>query len=379
MIWLRVLHRFQILLLYGFYAIGFIRINRRVKNFDWVIGPNEIAGVSRSISSAVPNSKLINLTPDKFFSSTDQKPSPAPKLWQTPKILARLAHDCRGFVYVGSSGYLLSSVDERSAEFRFLKRINRKIVAVLVGSDIRSVKAMNKESSRTGAESIADYIALQNPFFASDQHEEIIVRRCSVINQFADQIFSVPRDQMSYLRSDSIPLQVFLPIHIFSDSEDKFMNTKVPIILHAPSSPFIKGTPLVRAAIARLRSEGFMFDYQEFSSASNEDLLTSLRSAHIVLNEFYAFVPGMLGIEALASKCVLITRASKELEPTLPGDPTQAWIPTEPYEIYDKLANLLRDPDSWLDQARKGFNWALEFAAENSQGKEFARTIGKLL
>lgn len=379
MIWLKVLHRFQILLLYGFYGIGFIRINRRVRNFNWIIGPNEVAGISRSISSAVPNSKLINLTPDKFFSPTDQKPPRAPKLWQTPKILARLTHECRGFIYVGSSGYLLSNVDERAAEFRFLKRVNRKIVAVLVGSDIRSVKAMIKESSRTGVESIADYIALQNPFFATDQHEATIVKRCSVINQFADQIFSVPRDQMSYLRSDSIPLQVFLPIAVFSDSEDKFKNIEIPRILHAPSSPFIKGTPLVRAAIARLRSEGFMFDYQEFSSASNDDLLISLRNAHIVLNEFYAFVPGMLGIEALASKSVLLTRASKELEPTLPGDPSQAWIPTEPHEIYDNLANLLRNPEGWLEQARKGFSWALEFAAESSQGKEFAKNIGKLL
>jgi hypothetical protein len=238
---------------------------------------------------------------------------------------------------------------------------------------------MLSESARTGIESIADYIALQNPKFASPEHEKTIQERCKVINKYSDQIFSIPRDQKSYLREDTIPIHIFLPQSTFSESEEKFENLQLPRILHAPSSPFIKGTPLVRAAIARLRKEGFQFEYSEFSQANNEDLLKEIRRSHIVLNEFYAFVPGMLGIEALASKCVLLTRASKELEPTLPGDPTQAWIPTEPYEIYDKLANLLRDPDSWLDQARKGFSWALEFAAENSQGKEFARTIGRLM
>jgi hypothetical protein len=49
------------------------------------------------------------------------------------------------------------------------------------------------------------------------------------------------------------------------------------------------------------------------------------------------------------------------------------------YEIYDNLANLLRNPEGWVEQARKGFSWALDFAAESSQGKEFAKTIDKLL
>jgi hypothetical protein len=321
----------------------------------------------------------MDIVPNRFFVEHKKNNSKPPRLWQTPAILARLAHESKGFVYVGNSGYLISDTDERRAEFRFLKSRNKKLVTVLVGSDIRSVLAMQSETVESGVESIADYIALQNPKLASLEHEATIRQRCDVINEYSDQIFSVPRDQKSYLREDAMPIQIFLPQSVFSEAEGKFRSIEIPRILHAPSSPFIKGTPLVRAAIARLRKEGFKFDYLEFSNSNNQDLLEEIRQSHIVLNEFYAFVPGMLGIEALANKCVLLTRASKDLEPTLPGNPEEAWIPTEPYEIYDKLNILLRNPEKWLDQARRGYDWALHFAAENSQGKEFARTIGKLI
>jgi hypothetical protein len=184
---------------------------------------------------------------------------------------------------------------------------------------------------------------------------------------------------MSYLRKGVKTFQVFLPDNIFCSSEEKYDDFEVPIILHAPSSPFIKGTPLVRAAISRLRAEGYVFQYVEHSNLSNNSLLEVMRKTHIVLNEFYAFVPGMLGIEALANKCVLVTRSSKNLEPTLPGRTDLAWISSEPYEVYDVVRSLLDDSKSWLSQARQGFEWAREHASEAHQGRLFANTLKSLL
>jgi hypothetical protein len=379
MLSLALLHRLQILLLYFYYGLGFLTIKHRKNKVDWVIGPNEIAGITHSISRAVPNSKVVHVYQNRFFSSPQSSNQKTPRLWQTPKILARLAHEAKGFVYVGSGGYLISRIDERRSEFKFLQRGDKRIVSVLVGSDIRSIKSMLEESARTGTESIADYIALQNPKMLSEEYDDLIKTRCDVVNEFANLIFSVPRDQKSYLRGDTETIQVFLPNKIFSDSEEKFDDLRVPRILHAPSSPFIKGTPLVRAAIARLRREGFIFEYSEFTDKSNNEVIEELRRSHIVLNQFYAFVPGMFGVEALANKCVLLTRSSKVLEPTLPGDPSRAWISTEPFEIYDKLVTLLQNPESLVIQARRGYDWAIDFAAEKSQGRLFAETIRKLL
>ena len=149
--------------------------------------------------------------------------------------------------------------------------------------------------------------------------------------------------------------------------------------MHAPSSPFIKGTPLVRSAVSRLRQEGFKFEYVELQNAANSEVISHLRRAHVVLNEFYAFIPGVFGIEALANTCVVLTRASHELDPSIPGNPNSAWIPTEPYQVYDHLLWALQHPERLAAIASAGFNWALAYAHEDSGGLEFAKELGELI
>jgi hypothetical protein len=358
-------------------------------NLNWAIGPVEIAGVARSIKSVLPLSEIISVSEHPFYqlSKTDFLRSFTSKgpskqlylLFAGAYFLAKISAQFRGVVYVGNLGYLISRCDQRAREFAFLKRHGLKIVCVLTGSDIRSVTSMLQDAKESGRENIASYLALVSPSLATEYHETVIHERCRVINRHADIIFTSPFDQKSFLRSDAKTLTPFLPSKLFNSSAQKFENLSKLIIVHAPSSPFIKGTPLVRSAVSRLRQEGFKFEYIELQNVANSEVIGHLRRAHVVLNEFYAFVPGMFGAEALASKCVLLTRASHDLDPSIPGNPNEAWIPTEPYQVYDHLLWALQNPERLAPIASAGFEWALAYAHEDSGGIEFAKELEELI
>jgi len=168
---------------------------------------------------------------------------------------------------------------------------------------------------------------------------------------------------MSYFTKKTQPFIYFYPDENFTKNDTKFSNIKTYKICHAPTSPIIKGTQLVRAAIAKLRAEGYLFEYVELIGLSNEVVLEELRSTHIVLNEFYAFVPGVFGIEAMASSCALITSADENIEPDLPSGSKDAWYITKYYEVYDHLKDLLNSPDLIKKYADAGYEWAIENAS----------------
>ena len=138
-----------------------------------------------------------------------------------------------------------------------------------------------------------------------------------------------------------------------------------PVIVHAPTSPVIKGTPLVRAALKALKEQGYDFEYLELTNRSNAEVLAALDRAHIVLNQFYAFIPGIFGIEALAANAVLLTSADGTIEPTLPPGANEAWVVTPFWQVYDKLKAVLDNPDTMQSQADRGTAWVGEYCSRS--------------
>jgi hypothetical protein len=177
-------------------------------------------------------------------------------------------------------------------------------------------------------------------------------------DDYADHIFNAPVDQISYLRREVHPFIYFYPDSGFKRNDDKFAEIVRVKVVHGPSSPLIKGTPLVRAAIKKLQMEGYDFEYKELIGVSNLVMLEALVDAHVVLNEFYAFVPGLFGVEAMASHCALMTSADDRIETVLPCGANDAWMVTEYWNIYDNLKQLLNNHALIKQYADAGFKWA---------------------
>lgn len=207
---------------------------------------------------------------------------------------------------------------------------------------------------------ISTYQTISVPGF-DDEHLEVLrMKLAASADAYADHIFNAPVDQISYLRSAVHPFMYFYPDSGFRRNDGKFAEIHRLKLVHAPSSPLIKGTPLVRAAVKKLQLEGYDFEYMELIGVTNQALLEVLAEAHVVLNEFYALVPGQFGVEAMASHCALITSADERIETTLPAGANSAWMVTEYWNIYENLKRLLDDHALIKRYADAGFAWAEE-------------------
>ena len=138
-------------------------------------------------------------------------------------------------------------------------------------------------------------------------------------------------------------------------------------IVHLPSRPLIKGTPVVRAAIFRLRQEGFDFIYDEVIGVSNQIARQRINQSQIVINQLYMPMPGMLGIEAIEAGKVLVTSAFLGADPSIPATEPTPWVVANSVNLYDQLRKVLSmSPDELYEIAAASQYW-LE---SNFEGKK---------
>jgi hypothetical protein len=343
-----------------------MRLKRRLE-YPWVIGPHEIGDYAYRISSYIDRSKLFLMSENPYSSSfpINEKPKMNPahsrvfelfvRPWQVSELIASGA----SFLYIGSNSFLSDCHCLRSVELSFIKKCGGKIICVFLGSEIRSPKMFDELSEKLNMDLSTTYL-FDGPFgaVAKVRMQQISDSLSNSSNLFADLILNSPIDQMANLNREVSPLFYYLPKvapgNLYAKS--RFSSGKIKVV-HAPTSTLAKGTPIVRAVIKNLKEEGFDFDYVELSRARNSEVLKELGSADIVLNEFYSFLPGILGIEAMYLKCALLTSADPAIETWLPEGASKAWMRTRYWELDRNLKAFLCNPDLISVYGNAGYEW----------------------
>ncbi|MBX3312465.1 MAG: hypothetical protein KF916_06215 [Microbacteriaceae bacterium] len=137
----------------------FFKITPKKKIYDWVVIGAETAGMLERISSEIPDSCSVNISPYIFHKYrynyefpvlTNSKFSILSRNYFGAKLLGKLSAKAKGFYYLGSHGLLNIHDDGRESEFKYLKARNIKIVCQFIGSDIRSIKLSQEAEKRTG-------------------------------------------------------------------------------------------------------------------------------------------------------------------------------------------------------------------------------------
>jgi len=358
---------------------------RRGQPVDWIVGPYEIASMVFDVARALPSAESVVLAKHPFYDHVYDWQGSEPrtnvgawfaKRFRGPLKLGELAARAQGFIYIGGEGFFTASDDRRRLEFRFLKKRGKKIVCYFTGNDVRSPLLMAELEIATGEPNLGTYLSEINPIFGSQQYETYQSEIAASADEYADVILNSSVDNRAYLARATEPFLYFFADERIATSFDKFRDVSRPVILHAPTSPVIKGTQLVRAAIAELRAEGREFEYVELLRQPHEEVIENLRRAHIVLNQFYSMTPGVFGIEALAAGCVVLMSPSEEDEPTVLPDSRRAWIVTRHYQVASNLRRVLDDSESWEAQARAGVDWVRLHASYSVNGPRLARILG---
>ncbi|WP_438353548.1 glycosyltransferase [Microbacterium sp. CJ88] len=345
------------------------------KRVDWVVGPEDIALMATHIAAALPRSYTAIHARNRFYDvrydAVIQTTSTAlggrwatwRRLYGGPILLAWLARRAAGFIYVGGGAYLEGHHDEREFEFAFLRRHGRRLVCYFTGNDIRSPKLMAERALRTGRPNIGTQLLLVDPLFGTDAYDDARRARADVADRYAEVVFNARNDQLSYLRSPTHPFLYFHPDEQFVPSTTKFDDLSRILVIHAPSSPLLKGTDAVRAAMKRITAAHPRVEYRELIDVPHHEVLAALDEAHIALNEFYASVPGVFGVEAMARRAVVVTSASVDDEPDLGEDARNAWVVADVDTLHDVIEGLVARPDLLASQAQHGWMWARKHAS----------------
>ena len=333
----------------------------------WVVGTDEVAGVLESVARVLPNSYSVNLSAPGLRHGTysltisgNGRTRILKRIFLGPVILGFLANQTGQFFYIGSIGFLFN----RSNEFRFLKRHNKKIAVMFCGDDIRSPKLHRELCEKLNRKTFVNQGFYICPPGGPEKYEQLKKEIAMETEKFADLIFNAPLCQSSYLSQNSKKVKYAHGFAAICDERflydtSKFKDAVIKVV-HAPSSEAVKGTTYVRDAIKRLSSERTDFVYIELQNTEHNEVLKTLQQAHICLNQFLSFGTGILGIESLASHCATLMSADPNMEPSIPSPKGGAipWLVTQVDDIYSNLKLLLDNRDLLIDYAEAGFMYA---------------------
>lgn len=364
---------------------GLARPFARVRPVSWLVGVHELASMVIQLGQALPGSVTIVEKPHAFYGARyDVVIERGSGRWNSvrnfllgPWMLGSIAARAQGVVYVGERGFLHAADDEREWEFRFLRSRGRHAVVVFTGNDIRSPELMTRFAEETGFDNIGAILKRQGAPFDTEVYETVRRRRAEICDRHASAIFTAPVDQLSYLTSRTLPFPYLYPEANFAGDQRKFDELEEIRIVHAPSNPVLKGTAVVRTTMQRITEEFSNVTYIELTDVDNETVRKILADAHIVLNQFHAYMPGVFGIEAMAHRCVMVCSADPSVEPALEGA-EGAWVIASPDTLLESLSSLLRDPTALARQADRGYLWAREYASENGRGARLQSELAAL-
>ena len=372
----------QIFFLYLSYYISKLFVKKFLQR-SWVIGVDEIASniyffqkiLKPSVNVCLEKNKKYKWNYDYSINLNNIYLRYFFRLIYASILLGYLTSKHSHFWYVWNSGFLV----DRKYEFKFLKSKNKKIVCMFVGSDIRSPKLSLEYTRKNNVDNFISYFKKENSkdFLYNDFKAK---QTAHIADLYSDLIFSFKLEQRSYLKKNQFPWLVPYIKEMFFKNDIKFDELKKIKIVHAPSNPLVKGTSLVRAAIKKLQIEGYDFEYLELQNMSNKAVLEHLRSAHIVLNEFYGFDInlGLLAIESMANHTALMMAydpdAIKHYDIKLEGF-NKCLLNTKYWQVYDNLKYLLDNPDKIKLYADNGY----EFAYKHHTEEAISEYLNKIL
>jgi glycosyltransferase involved in cell wall biosynthesis len=351
-----------------------INVRNSLPKRQFIIVGDNFANTLFNLKKVLTDSYVVNFSEVHFYVNNNYdfflSKNKIFEIFYNPLLLYKLSKSSDIFIYVGKNGFCKN----RESDFKFLKRKNKKIIIMFVGSDIRSPKKLKEYLKENDLDSFINYIPP-----SSFQSEEYIRKTAEVAEKYANFIITAKIDQISYFTKKTYPFLYYIDQFEFNNINlKKFDHPSKLKILHVPTSPIFKGTPLVNAAIKKLKTEGYDFEYIEARNIEHTEFIQMMKTSHIVLNEFYCFVPGVTSVEAMFSYCTVLTSANPDIE-EFPEDPNNAWIITGYWEIYDKLKFCLENPGELEGYAKRGYAYAMRnynLEAARRQFKSYCDSAG---
>jgi hypothetical protein len=249
---------------------------------------------------------------------------------------------CRAFVYVWHLSFLPKQLD-----FLVLRLLRKPVIVFYCGDDIRY---------RPTQVEIDRLLTDLPPFRPADEDEERRYRasgRTFAQAYWSTKIAEKTRCSVVATRDSATFQGAEYSLFRFPQRElttEPKAASPDPLIIHAPSDRLVKGTRYVEEAIARLRGEGLRFRFELLEGVPNDELLTRMQEADIVIDQPGVWI-ARFAAEALASSCVVVGGNQPVYNGWAEPSPV-VQFPPDGGRLADALRPLIADVDARTELMR---------------------------
>lgn len=154
------------------------------------------------------------------------------------------------------------------------------------------------------------------------------------------------------------------------------LEREVPVVVHAPSSPHIKGTTLIEPVLERLHAEGLV-EYRRIEGVPADRMPQVYGEADVVLDQFRIGNYGVASCEAMAAGRLVVSHVSdfvRERAREAAGSELPI-LEATPDTLEDVLRSVLADRDTARSLATRG----PELVRTLHSGPRSAEVLGRFL
>ncbi|WP_315112787.1 glycosyltransferase [Clostridium intestinale] len=245
-----------------------------------------------------------------------------------------------------------SSLTLDQSDLPLLKELNKKVIMQYWGSDVRmyskalkispfvKVKNNNEESIKRSLENAARYID-----------------HCIVDFELGEYVKDFYKN-VHYSR-------VAIDLKNYEVASTQNKNTKM-LIVHAPTSPEIKGTEFILHAIEVLKQD-YEFDFKVVQNMSHKQATEIYKKADLIIDQLLIGSYGVLAVEAMAMGKPVICWISDFMKEKYPKD--LPIICANPKDIKSKLEYIIKNRDMLDVIGKRGRHYAEKYHDMNKVAK----------
>ncbi|CAG7649107.1 glycosyltransferase family 4 protein [Paenibacillus allorhizosphaerae] len=217
------------------------------------------------------------------------------------------------------------------SDLEYLKKMGKKVVVQHRGSDVRRLSIARQYGN--------PYVQVKYP------DEKAIVSELRKLSAFIDHAIVADHELLPYVR------EFYKQIHIIRQAIDlrRFEPSypsaaaKAPLIVHAPSHSFIKGTQFVREAVRKLEKRGYAAKLQILHRVSHEEAVQIYKRSDMIIDQLRIGSFGIFSLEGMALGKPVVCYIRDGLLDTYPKE--LPIINANPDNLYDQLKRLVGHPE----------------------------------
>ncbi|MDO5740072.1 MAG: hypothetical protein Q4P07_07980 [Ornithinimicrobium sp.] len=180
---------------------------------------------------------------------------------------------------------------------------------------------------------------------------------------------------------DVLPDATWLPLVIDVDrftTDAPALERSVPVVLHAPSNPRLKGTAVVEDVLSRMGEEGLV-EYRQLSGVPHAQMPAFVADADIVVDQVVLGNPGVLMAESWAAGRLVVSHLPESVRSRMaqadPDGQAAPVVEADAGTLEEVLREIVADPSSFQDTAARGPAWA----RRHHDGRRSARVLADTL